>query len=245
MRDDYLIVPRHSDGDGPRDKAWEWCRARWRALHPGLRICEASWWPWSKAVAVNECVRSVTELATGRGRPPRVLIVADADVFIDPVAIDRAVAAARRVGWAVPHGLVYRLDEHATADVLGSPPDLRLAESPNPRVTRPPYLGLAAGGIVVVTAAAWATVGGFDPRFETWGGEDVSLGWALQTLVGPGIRIGMPLWHLDHPPTHRYKRPEYADTLALQARYEAANGDRSAMAEIVAEHIMLGDPPPA
>jgi GT2 family glycosyltransferase len=238
VRDVYLIVPRHPDGDGPRDRAWEWCRARWRHNHPPLRIVEATTEPWSKARAVNAAVARLR-------RPPAVLVVADADVFIDPIAITRAISSARRVGWAVPHGLVYRLDENATAAALASSPGAWTPDEARAQVTRAPYLGLAAGGIVVVTAASWATVGGFDPRFVTWGGEDVSLGWALRTLVGPGLRIGLPLWHLDHPPTHRYNRPEYVDTLALQERYRRADGDPAAMRALIDEREMLGYPPRA
>jgi hypothetical protein len=100
------------------------------------------------------------------------------------------------------------------------------------------YVGPMGGGIVVLRRDDYEAVGGIDPRFRGWGGEDISFGWALSVLVGVGHRLDGDLWHLYHP--HAAARfngevPRGSDAAEqLAGRYKAAR-TRAEMLELTEE----------
>lgn len=219
-----LIVPRLA-GDPARDAAWSFVRARYETLHPDLELIEATIDPWTKTAAVNKAVDDCGH---------DVLVVADADLIVDRVALERCVKLAT-VGWSVPHSTVYRLDRDRTDDVLAGPVDIDPVPIIDRHLTRKAYYGHAGGGILVVARWAWSIVGGFDERFDVWGGEDVALGWALRTLVGPGLRVHGPLWHLWHPQQSTYRDARFAAGMRLTNRYRDAAGDPDRMNQLLLE----------
>jgi hypothetical protein len=80
--------------------------------------------------------------------------------------------------------------------------------------------------------STWENVGGVDPRFVGWGGEDIAFGWALDTLAGPHTNLGAPLYHLWHPlAVDRRKASPETDRLA--GRYAEANGKPEAMRALI------------
>jgi validoxylamine A glucosyltransferase len=93
---------------------------------------------------------------------------------------------------------------------------LRRASCPDPRLAqyriweRPQPFRHFYSCNCSVPAAAFCAVGGFDERYEGWGGEDIDLGWRL---VQSGVSI-YPLWgigvgtHLDHELRPRRPRPK-------------------------------------
>lgn len=184
---------------------------------------------WSKAWVLNRAVAILTA---------DVLIIADADIVTPWSALEEAVALVEAgVPWVVPHGQVYRLKAGPTAKLIKqtSLPGYRSpALLPLGALDRPAYTGTPGGGLLVVARAAWDAVGGMDPRFLWWSGEDVALGHALDTLAGRHQRLDAPLFHLYHPPERR--RP-FATSAAhrLEARYARAAGNVSAMRALIAE----------
>lgn len=222
-----LIVPRLA-GDPPRDAAWSFVRRRYEALHPDLDVIEADGvhtQPWTKTGAVNRAVEECDH---------EVLVIADADLIVGAGALARAVDLSR-TGWAVPHSTVYRLDKDRTQAVLDGPVDVDPCPVIDRHLSRKAYYGHAGGGVVVIARWAWTIVGGFDERFDVWGGEDVSLGWALRTLVGPGLRIHGPLWHLWHPQQSSYNDARFAEGMRLTNRYRQAAGNPDAMNVLLLE----------
>jgi hypothetical protein len=216
-----VLVPFADQGCEYRTRAWAYVRNHYATNHAGWHLVVGNCaGPWSKGAAISDALTRTDG---------DVLVLADADSWCDPDALRLAVATD--APWVVPHGKVYRLNQRGTAKLYSG-----LLQRGH--TARRPYIGPAGGGLVVLSRTAYETVGGFDPRFSGWGGEDISLGWALDTLVGPYTRIGTQLHHLWHPhpaPSHRGS-PE---TEALAARYKAARGDRTAMATLVAEHSTL------
>lgn len=174
---------------------------------------------WSKGAAVDRAVRTVSA---------DVLVIADGDV-IPPDCMGDAVDAvlSGAAGWAVPHRFVHRLDRESTAALLDGAPPRR------PGLCRGPYVGVAGGGIVVVSSDAYRAVGGIDQRFKVRG-EDMAFGWALETLAGPGVRLDGRLVHLWHP-EQTYQSGWCAADQRLRDRYRAARHDVAAMSALVRE----------
>jgi hypothetical protein len=187
-----------------------WITDRYRRLHPDWELhhgrCDGE---WSKGAAV----------ADGLARTDAdVIVIADSDSFVADLT-PAAQAVTDGEPWVVPHRYVYRLGKNSSRKVLdGDEPVAR-----RDGCDRRPYLGPPGGGIVVLTRDAYETVGGIDPRFLGWGGEDVSFGWALRALVGRERRLDDPLFHLWHPHAAPMLRGS-PQSETLVAQYEAAMG---------------------
>ncbi|MFY1686491.1 NTP transferase domain-containing protein [Plantactinospora sp. WMMB782] len=223
-----VLVPYRGDG-GHRDRAWVWLRKWWAEQHPTWQVvlgsCPSG--PWMKAHAVNDALTR----ADGD-----ILVVADADVWCDglTLAVDAVRAGAP---WAVPHGLVHRLSEQATAAVVAG-------ATPGPRLggyAQRPYQGYEGGGIVVLTRHAYQRVP-LDPRFAGWGGEDEAWALALGTVLGRRWRGTAPLWHAWHEPQKRLNRhvgSQPSQALLVRYQYAAKDGKR-AMRKLLAEIVEEG-----
>lgn len=216
-----VVVPVAGDG-AARDTAWAWCRGQYPDGWEVLEAPDPGPGEWSKGRAVNPVVaRAAHDL----------VLVADCDLWLGRRQLERAVAALERHGfpWLVPHDDVYRLSPLQTAMVIVRPPPA----VPYPMRGRR-HRGPAGGGFVLVRRGAWDAVGGLDERFAGWGGEDISLARALDTVAGPHARLRQRCWHLWHPPMPRRpgSRASWANE-ALAGQYAAAAGDREAMLDVI------------
>lgn len=175
--------------------------------------------PWVKAAAVRDAARL---------SPAQTLVVSDADTWSE--GIEAAVDAVQGgAPWAMPHRGVYRLTEAGTAAYLRGAP---LEGLP---LEQPPYLGTEGGGCVVLSADLLREVP-LDPRFEGWGGEDESWGFALRGIAGPPVRIKTPLAHLWHPPQERQtRRWGSVRSRKLALRYRRARKDPDALRALLKE----------
>lgn len=218
-----VIVPWRPDSDA-RVRAWDWVRRQWATRHPGWQVVTGSPpdGPWCKAAAVADGLRR----ADGA-----IVVVADADVWCDGAGM--AVEAVHRgAPWAIPHGLVYRLNEQSTEAVLGGgTPTTAL-----PALTRAPYRGVEGGGIAVLPRTLYRKAP-LDPRFTGWGQEDLSWALALNTVAGRPWRGVAPLWHLWHEPQARLN-PHVGSQQShrLHVRYQyAAKAGPDAVRVLLAE----------
>lgn len=161
------------------------------------------------------------------------LVIVDCDVIVDPLDLERAMVAVEGgAPWAMPHATVYRLNRTTTSAVLACPPERVVVPRRNQLDTLP-HAAPPGGGIVVCSRDAYDASGGMDPRFDGWGGDDISWARALDTLAGEGVRLAGIMWHLWHPPQPR-RRGNRASPKneALAALYAEAAGDVDAMRAI-------------
>ncbi|MFI2645920.1 glycosyltransferase [Streptomyces sp. NPDC018610] len=129
--------------------------------------------PFNKARAVNTGVA-----ATADGGPDDVVCVLDADIAVDARFIARIARATPADGALLPYQDAFCLDGHSSerlavlmaSERLTGLMDAEAERAPGPwsgyLIRRPP------GGCLAVTRDAFDRVGGFDPRFKGWGGED-------------------------------------------------------------------------
>lgn len=217
MSDVTVIVPLRLDCPY-RERAWTFVRARFAVQYPAWRVVTASddGEPFSKAAAVMRAVRDVDS---------EVVIVHDADVWCDELAV--AIDYLPRHRWAVPHYDVLRLSEYATHETYTHPdPQIDLVER---------HRGVLGGGIVVVSRDVIDQVP-MDPRFRGWGGEDISWGHALRTVIGEMWRGRAPLYHYWHPPAPRISRAIGSqESYALTLRYCDASRNKQKMNAILNE----------
>jgi hypothetical protein len=227
-----LVVPFRDD-DGSRVAVKEWIAARWMLQHPDAEMIiqgDDGGLPFSKTVAIN----SGFERSTGD-----IVAMVDCDVWIEPEYIREAVDLIVRgdAPWVMPASKVYRLTDEATARLIILDPS-----SPFPKRRREDFESIRKvwGLLHVFPRAAFDAIGGYDPRFRGWGGEDWAAIDAMDTLWGHHTTLPHSIFHLHH------RRIADADgesiwlgqtkrNTELRRRYGAARDDRAAMRSLVDE----------
>jgi len=209
-----ILVPRRED-HGHRDRLWAVCRARWERLLPDVPIVEGHHddGPWNRARALNRAAREAGawDLA----------IVIDADVMLPLAQVREAIDAAARTGrvtWA--HTGWREWTREATEGVLRDPSSVMGPSLPALDVRKETPISWSC--CMVVPRAVWDALGGFDERFEGWGGEDTAFAAAVQGLHGWG-RVDGVVTNLWHDPSGRQPRTrEYVANMRLRDRYAYA-----------------------
>lgn len=217
------LVPYRSDG-GERDRLWQWCGARWQTQHPDWPIIAGASpeGPFNRSAAVNNAA------AHDDGWDVAVLI--DADVCANPDTVRAAVDIAHTTGRIVlPYTERIHLNKRGTAKVLaGYDGPWRTKELVETVYTQQDSC------VVAIPRAVWDAVGGFDPLFVGWFGEDTAFNIAAAVLTGkPLLRLEGEVFHLWHAPAPRDTRP--ANATRLDA-YWAARGNPDAIRVLLDEH---------
>jgi hypothetical protein len=223
-----FLVPRRKD-DGPRDRIWAYCRARWERCSRTSR--------WSRAITTtgafnrSAAINRAAELAD-EGGPWDIGIVIDADVVLSESQVRAAIETAAdtgRVTWA--HRRWRGVREDATRRILDDRRDLGaeldrdeldlIVERTNP---------LSWSCCIAMPRAVFDDLGGFDERFEGWGFEDMAFQSVICGLYGYE-RIPGDVVHLYHPRSEERITPgetrltatrEYVTNARLGRRYMVA-----------------------
>lgn len=215
-----VIVP-YRPTSPERARSCQYVVKRLKQEHPDWQVTlqDSSGEKFSRAEAI---VRGLTR-SFGK-----IIVVHDSDSWCD--GLDEAVAqVAQNGGWAIPHGKVHRLDSDASERLLGGSQGIL-----GPCIEKP-YRGVSTGGIVVLARELVEDVPP-DIRFRGWGGEDVSWGAALTSMIGPAWRGDSPLQHIWHPPPERRSRSSgSAENDALMLRYTRIGRRPSMMRRVVNE----------
>lgn len=201
-----LLIP-FSSGDPVRETSFKWLLKYWASELPEAEVivghCSSPL--FCKAEALNDAASR----ATGK-----VLVILDADAYIKGSVLTQC---AERILeelshgnnlWYVPYTRLYRLTPGITASILHSSPSdpLRLPSPPsledveNSDAGGKSKYGARYGAMVMMfPREALTTLGCFDERFKGWGGEDIALLRALDTLFGKHKQSSNDVYHLWHP----------------------------------------------
>lgn len=210
-----LLVPFQTKQYG-RVRLWDWLKLYWQDQLPGCEIVIGTdpasakgKVPFSKTTAVNNAFKK------SHGD---IIVILDADAYLDAEVIVTCAARLRAQrkahvrSWFVPYRHFYRLNAAATWSVISSDP-LHPLVIPTP----PPLADIEGtdgsghghlfGALIqIMPREAFILVGGMDPRFRGWGGEDVAFLHALDTLWGKHRNTPNAVFHMWHPATVSSKR---------------------------------------
>jgi hypothetical protein len=225
------LVPRLTDG-GERDKLWKWCKDYWAEHLPELEIIEGhdeTDGPFNRSAALNAAAEGEWDVA----------VILDADTILDDVdKVRRGIEIAASTGHLVlPFTDRCLLNRQGTRRILqgykGSWRRFVTArQTPKDR-----YVYIS--GCQVVPRALWDAIGGFDKRFESYGGEDDAFHAASVALTGHDARedrLPGTAWHLWHRPSPDARnRPARKLVTALSERYVDCTEDRERMELLLAE----------
>lgn len=136
---------------------------------------------------------------TRSSRPAPVVCVLDADILVDRDFVKRNLGRLRDGdhGAHLPFRWSLSLDEGSTRRAIAERSRAGAAEVPS-TLLRGLLLREAPGGCVWIRTEVFHAVGGFDERFEGWGGEDDDVVARLDRAAGVA-RFDDELLHLNHP----------------------------------------------
>lgn len=171
---------------------------------------------FNKAAACNAGFIQVTSA---------LVALVDADTLMPMDAfLESAAAVPAELDVVRPYGRLIELDENATASIASGAPLPEGFSGERDDSRQGEHIPLC-GGLVILRSSAYESVGGMDPTFQGWGGEDDALSAALiRTGLRCGINTSAPAFHLSHPRSveSRYGHEHYRDNLARAAWWHEA-----------------------
>lgn len=224
-----LLIP-FSSKDSIRKKNLQWLLQYWRHELPHAEIIIGR--SRSKIFCKEEALNDAVRRSSGK-----ILVILDADAYLPGHIIKHC---ANRILeeldhghhlWYVPYRNLYRLTEEASSWIINSEPShpLRFPTPPSPWMVenwgdKSKYGHRYGAMIMMFPRKAYDILGGFDERFKGWGGEDIALLRALDTLYGKHKTTNNDILHLWHPfigDTHVTRK--WAGQTAANSNSELAN----------------------
>jgi GT2 family glycosyltransferase len=246
-----LLIP-FSSKDPIRRQSLHWLVRYWQHELPDAEIIigESTGEIFSKGEALNDAVSQ----STGE-----ILVILDADAYLSGKVIDRCadrILEAATWGhklWFVPYRHLYRLKKDISKIILESDPHnpLRLPVPPpeayfENQGDQMKYGHRYGAMVMMFPRRAYHELGCFDERFVGWGGEDVALLRALNTVYGKYKTTNNPIFHIWHPKLGEdYRSRMWVGHERGQAnghlanRYHQASYKPSRMRELIEEAILF------
>lgn len=240
-----LLIP-FSSKNPERRYVLKWLIQYWKSELPEAEIvigrCRDR--IFCKGKALNDAVKR----SSGE-----VLVILDSDAYLPGRIIDRCanriIEEKHNHLWYVPYRRLYRLTKAATRIILDSDPQnpLRVSSPPPPewienQGDRSKYGHRYGAMIMMFPREAFDILGCFDERFRGWGGEDIALLRALDTLYGKHKTTRNDILHLWHPfigtdyKSRMWEGQDHANINShLANKYHKASRRPSAMKRIIEE----------
>lgn len=247
-----LLIP-FSTKSKKRGEEFKWLLNYWKHELPYAEVVvgRSRSEPFCKGEALNDAARR----ATGK-----VLVILDADAYLYGSVIescaDRILEEMNSHLWYVPYRHLYRLNKEISGKIIKSDPKnpLRLPSPPPSEYVvgdglQSKYGHRYGAMIMIFPREALDAVGRyFDERFKGWGGEDIALLRALDTLYGKHKTTDNDVLHLWHPvigdsyKTRVWKGQDKGQAnKKLSNRYNRATRNPSKMREMVEEGCKVRD----
>lgn len=231
MANPSIIIP-FSSTEPHRLKSFHWNFERWQR-----------WFPNAEIIISNPVSNPETAFSRSKARnfgaqtaTNELLVFADADTFCRKESLDRLCALVKdgEVPWGFPAFFYFNASQECTEYLLKQDPTYQPLED---EIAYDHRLTDSVGGIFVVRKESWELIKGEDERFIGWGMEDRSRAFALDTMVGKHYKIRDFQTHLYHPASEAdcFGQPMIVHNRKLNMRYEAANGDKPRMLELIKE----------
>lgn len=200
-----LLIP-FSSVSHIRERTFQWLLKYWRHELPCAEIIIGH--SYTRIFCKGRALNNAAKKAKGK-----ILVILDADTYFDGAVIDRCadrileeIAAGNKL-WYVPYRHLYRLKKGITEQILNSHPSHPLRVSSPPRAEdvdgsnkdKSGYGHRFGAMITIFPREALDTLGCFDERFKGWGGEDIALLRALDTLYALHKTTDNDVLHLWHP----------------------------------------------
>ncbi len=212
-----ILVPWETD-NGPRARTWAHAYQQWKPLD--IPIHHGTSDPFDRTRARNDAAR--------RAGDWDVALFADADIVLDSLSqAYKAIETTYEHGWytvAYSH-LRYLTDEGTRAAIAGDPPF---------RCEYDEHVANTWECCFAVRRDYFDMVGGFDERFQGYGGQVAAFFYAYATFAGRE-RIQGDAYHLAHPPVDRTQDTNFKANLKLAERYRAAVDNEDAMLALLEE----------
>lgn len=242
-----LLIP-FSSKDPIRKRSFRWLIEYWKNELPDAEIIIGK--SKSEIFCKGEALNDAVNRSKGE-----ILVILDADAYIDGRIIDRCanrileeIHHGNRL-WYVPYTNLYRLNKWSTNNVLNSDPKdpYRFTSPPPPwdieNQGHTSKYGHRYGAMLMMfPREAYYTLGCFDERFRGWGGEDVALLRALDTLYAKHKNTKNDILHLWHPfigDDYKSRRWDGQDKGSVNSelanKYHRASRHPSRMRELVWE----------
>lgn len=202
-----VIVPYRPDG-GIRDRIWTYLRTQyWDALGFPVYVGDHQGVPFNRSKAINS-------VAGGRWD---IAVIADSDTFVPLPQLVQAIDTAQSTRCAVSAlTAVAELSRECTETMLNgtvSPLTFHIDTIRTKELE-------TQSSVLVVPRTIWDHVGGFDERFQGWGGEDNAFWKAITLMQSEPKRVTGLAYHLWHPPApDKHRGLNYKRNLALWGRY--------------------------
>lgn len=242
-----ILIP-FSSTSAIRDKTFQWLLKYWAHELPDAEIIIGK--SRGKIFCKTEAFNDAAKRATGK-----VLVLLDADAYMYGSVIDKCadkILEELRFGnhlWFIPYRHLYRLRKFISRSIISSDPEnpLRISSPPPPEYVQGKkhenvYAHRYGAMAMIFPREALDVLGCFDERFKGWGGEDVCLLRALDTLWGKHKTTNNDILHLWHPfigTDYITKRWEGQDAgninNKLSKKYHQATGHPALMRKIVDE----------
>lgn len=163
---------------------------------------------YSRARAINNAARAAPDATA--------FVLADNDVIPDARAFQAALDQCQDEVAVMPHSDTLNLTREATETYKRA------------GATRGSFRGRAPLVCLIVTRENYIAVNGMDERFRGWGGEDNAFLHALETQLGPVLRLDGVCTHLWHPTDGTKRdRKNRASNSARAEQYRVASRDES------------------
>jgi predicted glycosyltransferase involved in capsule biosynthesis len=242
-----ILIPFRTDNP-ERKKVFRWVLKYWKHQIPDAEIIIGK--SRSKVFCKTEALNRAAVRSRGQ-----VLVILDADAYMYGSIVEKCANKILEDSndrlWFIPYRKLYRLNKKITDQIIQSDPrnPLRLPSPPPKKYLddngdKAGYGHRYGAMIMIFPREALKILGGFDERFKGWGGEDVALLRALDTLYGKHKTTNNDILHLWHPKLGKtYKTRIWKGQKSSNANnnlamaYHKATGHPSQMRKIVDDAV--------